>query len=88
MRKITRTNFRDIDPDTMVTGRFAGTMGVVETGITALSQIITHIFAAVQRRKVLKKKVEALEAAMEQQVRWNMAMADEIEALKELIVNR
>lgn len=82
MKKITRSNYKEVPPEDLMQGSVGGTMGIVETGISAFATIIGYIFQAVGQRKLLRKKVEALEETVRHLVDLNKQMANEIEELK------
>ena len=83
MKKISRSNYKQSTPEQIVSERIAGTAGIIETSLLALAEIIGYIFQAVQSRRMLKKKVEAMEVVLEKLVESNKMLAEELQILKD-----
>lgn len=81
MKQITDKNFKDFTPDEITDFVGSKTGEIVVESLHGIFEIVKYAMESIGQRKQLRRRVEALESAMQQQMLLNKKLIEKINEL-------
>ena len=75
---INKDNYKDFPGDVLADMIHDNQAQIIETSAEVIQEIMTHIISAIAGKKILRKRVEALETEMIQQKAFNEAILKQL----------